>query len=85
MFVVLFMVPDLAFFGYLKSRRVGIYCYNVAHTYLSPAVLFAALTFAGLELADELALIWVTHIAADRLLGYGLKLQTMDRQTHLSG
>ncbi len=85
LFAALFLLPDLSFFGYMMGRRTGVYCYNLAHTYLSPAVFFAALAFAGVDLAEELALIWVVHIGADRLVGYGLKLQTDDKRTHLSG
>lgn len=85
MFAVLLLLPDLSFLGYLKGRRAGVYCYNIAHTYLSPAVFFAALVFTGVDMAEELTLIWVVHIGADRLLGYGLKLQTDDKRTHLSG
>jgi hypothetical protein len=44
------------------------------------------LALAGLALgplAYGLAAIWVAHIGFDRLLGYGLKLETGFEQTHL--
>jgi len=31
----------------------------------------------------QLALIWLVHIGADRLLGYGLKYPTAFKDTHL--
>jgi hypothetical protein len=34
-------------------------------------------------LAVGMALIWTTHIAFDRLLGYGLKYPTYFKDTHL--
>lgn len=79
------LLPDLAFLAYLNGRRFGIYCYNLTHSYLSPAVFFAVTAYAGFGLAEELALVWVVHIGVDRLIGYGLKLQTDDKRTHLSG
>ena len=33
--------------------------------------------------AVQLALIWLAHIGADRLLGYGLKYPTAFTDTHL--
>lgn len=85
MFAALLLLPDLSFLGYLSGRTAGVYCYNFAHTYLSPVVVYAILALAGVDLAEELALIWIVHIGADRLLGYGLKLQTDYKKTHLSG
>jgi hypothetical protein len=38
-FVVLFLVPDLAMVGYLGGPRVGAVVYNLLHTYLVPATL----------------------------------------------
>jgi len=34
--------------------------------------------------ATKIALIWLAHIGADRLLGYGLKYPTTFKDTHLS-
>ena len=61
------------------------HCYNAAHTYLAPAIMFMVLWLSGQELVEEMTIIWVAHIAADRLLGFGLKYQADTKQTHLSG
>ena len=37
----------------------------------------------GSGLAVQLALIWLSHIGGDRLLGYGLKYSTAFKDTHL--
>jgi len=82
-FALLILAPDLSALGYLASARVGSYSYNIVHTYLLPAGL-AFYGFLGSNpLALQLALIWVAHIGADRLLGFGLKYPTAFKDTHL--
>jgi hypothetical protein len=78
---VLFLLPDLSFAGYLGGARVGSWCYNVAHSYVGPAILGIALVAGGGP--AMLALIWVAHIGFDRMLGYGLKYPTAFHDTHL--
>ena len=82
MFALLFLAPDLAMLGYLRSIAAGTFTYNLAHTYVTPALL-ALLGLAVGPLAFGLAAIWIAHIGADRLLGYGLKLSGGFDQTHL--
>jgi hypothetical protein len=83
LFAVLLLAPDIGMVGFLRNTSLGAVTYNVAHTYLWPALL-ALLTLAGA--VDQLipfALIWFAHIGMDRLLGYGLKYPTGFRDTHL--
>lgn len=84
LFAALILAPDLSFAGYMRGTEFGASVYNAAHTYLAPALLWTGMTVAGLPFADELALIWIIHIGADRLLGYGLKYADAFRHTHLS-
>ena len=84
LFALLILAPDLSAFGYVKDRVFGAKCYNAAHTYLAPALLWAILTAAEVRLATPLSLVWVVHIGADRLLGYGLKFPQSFKRTHLS-
>ena len=81
--VVLVLVPDLTFVGYLAGPRVGAAFYNSAHSYIGPLVLLAAGDLAKSTAAIEVALIWIVHIGADRMLGYGLKYPTAFKDTHL--
>lgn len=76
-FAVLFLAPDLAIFGYLAGVRVGATTYNAVHTYVAPIILIA------LPTTRPYGLIWVAHIAIDRLLGFGLKYPTNFKDTHL--
>ena len=81
-FALLFLAPDLAMLGYLRSPRLGALTYNLGHTYAAPAVLALAGLVLG-PLAYGVAAIWTAHIGFDRLLGYGLKLEAGFEQTHL--
>jgi hypothetical protein len=83
LFVVLFFAPDLAMIGYAAGNRIGAAAYNAAHTTVLPLILAAAGILTGTELATATALIWLAHIAMDRALGYGLKLPTGFKDTHL--
>jgi hypothetical protein len=80
---VLILAPDLSMVGYLAGPRVGAVSYDVAHTYAVPVVLAAVGVVADSELPVRLGLIWLAHIGADRLLGYGLKYPTGFKDTHL--
>ena len=82
LFALLFLLPDLSLLGYLRGPRVGAAVYNLAHTYVVPAVLgIAGVLWLGLFFA--IGLIWSAHIGLDRMIGYGLKLPTAFRETHL--
>ena len=81
--VLLFFAPDLSFAGYLAGPRVGAVAYNLAHTYVSPAVLAGLGWMLAAPLLPILALLWAAHIGFDRMLGSGLKLPTSFHDTHL--
>ena len=83
LFALLFLVPDLSMVGYLKDVGVGARAYNVAHTYVAPALLGVVAWWTGSVVTGEVALIWVSHIGIDRLLGFGLKYPSGFRDTHL--
>lgn len=82
-----FVVFDLSAIGYLRSSRAGAVTYNLVHNYTGPAIVLSL--YLALLLGDDpvtwLALVagcWAFHIAVDRALGYGLKLEDFAR-THL--
>jgi hypothetical protein len=93
-FAVLVLTPDLAMLGYLGGPRLGAAIYNAIHTWVAPAVFFvigwwgsAMLRSFGLEgdttFLLPLAFILGAHIGIDRALGFGLKLPSGFRDTHL--
>lgn len=82
LFALLILAPDLAAFGYLGGPRLGAALYNGVHNYALPLLVGLAGYFAAPHLVPFVA-IWIAHIGADRLLGYGLKYPDSFGQTHL--
>jgi hypothetical protein len=84
LFVALILAPDLSFAGYAFGPKVGAIAYDAAHTEILPVALGTVGLVAGSSGATKIALIWLAHIGADRLLGYGLKYPTAFKDTHLN-
>ena len=82
LFVILLFVPDISMLGYLKNAQLGATIYNIFHVYLWPALLLI-LGWLIYPMLVSLALIWFAHIGLDRMLGYGLKLPSGFKDTHL--
>jgi hypothetical protein len=83
-FVALILAPDLSFAGYAFGPRVGAIAYDAVHTEIFAVALGTMGIVADSSAATKVALIWLAHIGADRLLGYGLKYPTAFEDTHLS-
>lgn len=83
LFAALWLAPDLSMLGYLADANWGARIYNAIHSYVTPATL----AVAGLLLKSPqllpYALIWMNHIAVDRVMGYGLKYPDGFGWTHL--
>jgi hypothetical protein len=77
------LAPDLSMLGYLAGPRVGALTYNLIHNWALPVGL-ALLAIAIGQLWPLLAATAVAaHVGWDRALGYGLKLPTGFKDTHL--
>ncbi len=83
LFLVCFILPDLSMLAYLVGPRIGAWLYNLAHTYLIAVAVLITGLLTGQWTAFAIGLIHCAHIAFDRGLGYGLKLPTGFRHTHL--
>ena len=83
MLPVLFLIPDLSMLGYLLDNRTGAAVYNAVHIHATPLAFGAGAFLTGWSFGIQFALIWVLHIAVDRLLGYGLKYEDSFKHTHL--
>ena len=86
--LVAFIAFDLSMLGYLRGPRVGAVVYNAVHSYIGPALLLAVGLVLGVvgvvvPALPFIAGLWGFHVAADRALGYGLKLDTGFQHTHL--
>ena len=79
----LLLAPDLSMIGYLGGPRLGAITYNLAHNLVTALGLLAIGWFAALAPLALLGTILVAHVGMDRTLGYGLKLPTDFRDTHL--
>lgn len=82
-----FLLFDLSAIGYLHNSRTGAFFYNLVHNYSGPALvalLYVILYWRGGATIWLLmvAACWAFHVAVDRAVGYGLKLETF-QHTHL--
>ena len=83
LFAVLFFAPDLFMLGYLANPRLGAAIYNLGHFLVVPLALLAAGYTTRRPQLMAIGLIWLSHIAFDRMLGYGLKYPAQFKDTHL--
>ena len=77
------LAPDLSMVGYLRGPGLGAITYNAVHHFVLALALLglgAWLSVGWLLLAGAAVL---AHVGMDRALGYGLKLPTDFRDTHL--
>ncbi|MFO4643396.1 DUF4260 domain-containing protein [Vibrio cholerae] len=83
LFAWLFLVPDLAFLGYLISTGVGTFSYNCTHSMIGAFILLIFSMVVSNEVIMAVSLIWFAHVGFDRALGYGLKYGSSFHDTHL--
>ena len=79
----LLLAPDLSMLGYLGGPRTGAVVYNLAHNLVTGLLLAAVGWFAAIAPLALAGAVLVAHVGMDRSLGYGLKLPTDFRDTHL--
>lgn len=72
-FILLFFLPDAGAIGYLKSHTLGSTLYNLTHWLVFPLALGAYGVTQDHDTAKMVAIIWVTHVCFDRMLGWGFK------------
>lgn len=85
LFAALWLAPDLSMLAYLGRPCRASRIYNAFHTYVLPITLGITAQLTHNTALVAIALIWVNHIAIDRLLGYGLKYPDGFAWTHLGG
>jgi hypothetical protein len=83
LFAMLFLAPDLFMLGYLVHPRIGAAIYNLGHVLFVPLALFVCAYATSHPLLAAISIIWFSHIAFDRMLGYGLKYPAQFKDTHL--
>lgn len=82
-FLVLLLTPDFGMLGYLFGNKAGAISYNIFHH----REIAVAVYLIGIYLqAEEMRLFGVilfSHIAMDRMFGYGLKYEKGFKYMHL--
>jgi hypothetical protein len=79
----LLLAIDLSMIGYAVSPRVGAVTYNAAHNLVIALAVLGVGWWMGLIWVQLLGAVWIAHVGVDRALGYGLKLPSDFRDTHL--
>ncbi|HEY8170810.1 MAG TPA: DUF4260 domain-containing protein [Candidatus Limnocylindria bacterium] len=79
----LLLVPDISMVGYLGGPRLGAITYNLAHNLVTALGLLAIGWFAAIAPLALFGAVLAAHVGMDRALGYGLKLPTDFKDTHL--
>ncbi len=77
------LLVDLSMIGYLGGPRLGSITYNAAHNLVLPLGLLGVGWWTATGWLVLSASVFLTHIGVDRAFGYGLKLPTDFRDTHL--
>ena len=81
----LWLIPDLAIALYLASPKAGSVAYNLTHTLVFPVLLCSAVLWLEPDsLYRPIGLIWLSRVAIDRALGFGLKYPNFFKDTHLA-
>lgn len=83
LFALLLFVFDVFIIGYIFNAKIGAFIYNLGHSKIIPPILLALGYATDIRLLISLSLIWFAHIGLDRGLGYGLKLTSSFKDTHL--
>jgi hypothetical protein len=84
LFLLLIFLPDISMLGYIGGNKIGAHIYNIFHTLILPTLLLLVDNFSYSVLLTQIILIWYAHIFIDRTLGYGLKLESGFKFTHLN-
>jgi hypothetical protein len=82
-FILVFFAIDISMAGYLMNKKVGAHIYNIGHSFIMPIIILVCSALLYNQALTLLALIWTAHIGIDRALGYGFKLPSGFKDTHL--
>ena len=77
------LAPDLSMIGYLRGPRLGSITYNAVHHLVLALALLGLGWWTGASWLILSGAVLTAHVGMDRALGYGLKLPTDFRDTHL--
>ena len=81
--VPLILLPDVSAIGYLSGPRVGAFTYNLLHSWVPGLLVLGLGAWLTSPAVQLVAAILIAHVGMDRALGYGLKLPSSFKDTHL--
>lgn len=81
-FAWLILAPDLSFLAVILSKKLGLHAYNLFHHQGLIALGIIVGYYWPMPLLLQVSIIFMAHSTIDRVLGYGLKLESFDH-THL--
>jgi hypothetical protein len=81
--LLLMFTPDASMLGYLVNPKIGAALYNLIHSYPLPALALSIGLWLNTPALIFTSILILVHIGLDRALGYGLKLSSSFKDTHL--
>lgn len=82
-FVPALVLVDVSMIGYLRNARLGALTYDLAHNWATGLAVLGLGLGLGVPVVALAGAVLVAHTGVDRSLGYGLKLATGFKDTHL--
>lgn len=83
LYPILYLAPDVAMIGYVANNKIGATVYNIGHS----KTLAIIIGIIGFIISNEAlmisGIILFGHSSMDRMFGFGLKLKTGFKHTHL--
>ncbi len=81
--IAFWILPDISIAGYLLNKTLGRIIYNLVHNYLPASFVVFVGMLSQSDVIMAFGIAYVSHIALDRALGFGLKYQSGFKDTHL--
>lgn len=82
-FLLLLLTPDIGMIGYFFGNKTGAFCYNALHHRGIAVLVYLSGIYFEINLLQLAGIILFSHIAMDRVFGYGLKYEKGFKFTHL--
>ena len=83
LFVPLILLPGVSAVGYLAGPRIGSFTYNLLHNWVVGTAALGLGAWLASPAVVLAAAILIAHVGMDRAMGYGLKLPSSFKDTHL--
>ncbi len=81
--IPLILLPDISVAAYLAGPRIGSFTYNLFHNWVPGITALGIGVWLDTPAILLIAAILIAHVGMDRAAGYGLKLPTSFKDTHL--